>query len=353
MKSENVNPLESCQGPALTVDCMAQKLSGIPEPPRIFRGIIKPSLGCFFGPAKSGKTTLVENLAFSIASGQKTFLGDEINTESRRVMIVSLEEYCPSRTARNMRQMDGFEKKYSPAPGWRNNVFVVDDSFPRYLTNEEHWELLDAEISRIQPEFVALDSVTRTTFQPIEDSTVANILMKRLRDTTHKHNIALVLIHHTQKMDDRPLTISSMAGSRVIGQEMDFMIGVNRTTQNVRYLKNVAFRYWPDDSEYVHKFSIDSNQMIVDEGEVYESDMLVPAVSSTVLFNSDVILQNHFHEMTGGDGSVLVKTAELYGRLVTTGLMSRPTLHSGLKRLETAGIIIKPEKGCYRLNIPS
>jgi len=353
MKSENVNPLESCQGPALTVDCMAQKLSGIPEPPRIFRGIIKPSLGCFFGPAKSGKTTLVENLAFSIASGQKTFFGEEINTENRRVFNVGLEEYCRSRNARNIRQMDAFDRLYSPEPGWRENVFVVDDLFPRYLITEEHWDLLDAEIARIQPALVTLDSLTRTTIDSIEDSSVSTILMKRLRDLTHKHNIVLILIHHTQKMDDRPLTISSMAGSRVIGQEMEFMIGVNRTTQNVRYLKDVAYRFWPDDSQFVNKFSIDFNQIIVDEGEVYESEILSAAVSATGLSNNEVLLQDHFHEITGGDGSVLVKTAELYGRLVTTGLMSRPTLHSGLKRLETAGMIIKPEKGCYRLNTPS
>jgi predicted ATP-dependent serine protease len=230
---------------------------------------------------------------------------------------------------------------------------VVDDSFARYITTEEQWQLLDAEIERVKPGFVMIDSVTRTTTDSIEDSSVSTNLMKRFREMAHKHNIALVLIHHSQKMDDRPITIATMAGSRVIGQEMDFMIGVNRSTQNIRYVKDVAFRYWPDDSEFVLKFSIDSNQMIVAEEEVYESDILSSATAANETFGSDMTLQAHLQELTNGDPSIVVKTADLYARLLDTGVMTKPTIHAALKRLEKNGIILKPEKGCYRLNQPS
>lgn len=353
MKDVSVTSIENCTGPALTLDCMSERLAGLQEPPRIFRGIIRPSLGCFFGPSKSGKTTLVENLAFSIASGQSRFLNDEINCDNKRVLLVSMEEYYRSRTVRNMRQMEAYTKKYNLDPSWRDNVFVVDDTFPRYLITDEQWDLLEAEISRVNPGLVMLDSVTRTTIDSIEDSSVSTKLMKRLRELAHKHNIALVLIHHSQKMDDRPITISTMAGSRVIGQEMDFMIGVNRTSQNIRYIKDVAYRYWPDDSEFVLKFSIDFDQMITAEEEVHESDILSNATSANDILNSDITVEAHLMDITGGDTSVLVKTSELYDRIVTTGIMAKPTLHASLKRLEKNGKILKPDKGYYRINVPS
>jgi hypothetical protein len=353
--NEEISPVttDPCLGPAMSIDCLAQKLIDIPAPERIFRGIIMPSLGCFFGPSKSGKTTMAENLAFSIAAGRDEFLGEPISCDNKRVLIISLEEYYRSRTIRNKRQMDGFTQMYHLDHGWQDNVFVLDDSFPRYLLTDEHWKALEKEIERVGPGLVILDSLSRLTVDSIEDSSVATKLMKRLREITHKHGIALVLIHHSQKMDNKPVTISSLAGSRIVGQELDFMIGINRTTENIRYLKSVAFRYWPDDSEFVTKFNINFNQVIEYSGEAYESDILSSAASTNAVYDSDIVVQKHIQELTEGDHSVLIKTAELYERLVHSGLMARPTLHASLKRLENINIIEKPEKGCYRMKQPS
>lgn len=348
--SDDIVQLDSnCQGPALPLDCMVLKLEGIPEPPRIFRGIIRPSLGCFFGPAKSGKTTLVENLAYSIASGQDEFLGEPLFCENRRVLLVSMEEYSRSRTSRNKKQMDAFSKKHNLDPSWRDNVFVVDESFPRYLLSSEHWKLLEREIEKIQPGFVMLDSLSRMTTDSIEDSSVASKLMKPLRELAHKHNIALVLIHHSQKMDNRPITIASLAGSRIVSQELDYMIGINRTTANARYMKDVAYRYYPDDSEYVMRFTIDDNQLIEAGEDVYESDLISSASVSLPVNDSDKIVHETFIALAAGDASIIIKTKELYQAMVSTGVVTRPTLHAALKRLEKSGVIIKPEKGCYRL----
>lgn len=345
--------LNPCEGPAISIDCMGERLAGIPEPPRIYKGIMTPSIGCFFGPSKSGKTTLVENLAFSIASGQSQFLGDPVYSSNNRILLISCEEYYRSRTIRNQNQMSGFNKAYNLNGVWKENVFVIDETFPRYFATEEHWTLLEKEIERVNPSLVMMDSLTRLTVDSIEDSSVASRLMKRLREIAYKHGIALVLIHHSQKMDNRPVTIATLAGSRVVGQELDFMIGVNRTSQNIRYVKDVAFRYWPDDSETVLKFSIDDCQMVHSLGEAYENDLLAAANSTSSMFDSDIIVQKNIAEMAGNDASVLIKSGDLYERLVKTGTVSKPTLHAALNRLEKSGVICKPEKGSYRLNLPS
>lgn len=349
MDDSLVQIVSNCQGPALPLDCMVLKLEGIPEPPRIFRGIIRPSLGCFFGPAKSGKTTLVENLAYSIASGQEEFLGEPLFCENRRVLLVSMEEYSRSRTSRNKKQMDAFSKKHNLDPSWRENVFVVDESFPRYLLSIEHWKLLEEEIEKIQPGFVMLDSLSRMTTDSIEDSSVASKLMRPLREMAHKHNVALALIHHSQKMDNRPITIASLAGSRIISQELDYMIGINRTTANVRYLKDVAYRYYPDDSDHVMRFTIDDNQLIEAGEDVYEADLISSASTSMPVNDSDKIVHETIIALTAGNESIILKTKELYQAMVSTGVVTRPTLHAALKRLEKSGVLVKPDKGCYRL----
>ena len=354
MKNEESINTNECQGHAISIKCMSEKLQGIPEPPKIFRGIIRPSVGCFFGPSKTGKTTLAENLALSIAAGLDEFLGEPIECSNRRVLFVNMEEYYRSRTLRNQRQITAITNKYGLDQTWQENVFVVDEEFPRYMLTDDHWKLLDKEIEKVQPGIVVMDSVTRTTMDSIEDSSVSTKLMKRFREVAHKHNIALIFIHHSQKMDNRPITISSLAGSRVIGQEMDFMIGINRTSLNVRYMKDVAYRYHPDDSEFVLKFEIDFNQLINPVGEAHESDVISAATNhSPALNDNDSIVQEMILELTGGDESIIIQAAELYEKIVNTGILSRPTLHASLKRLENNGLILKPEKGTYRINNPS
>ena len=342
---------DDCQGPALTVNCLAQRFASIPEPLRVFRGIIEPSVGCFFGPSKSGKTTLVENLMFALAAGKDAYLGDPIHSSKRKVLLINLEEYPRSRTLRNKRQIEAITREQRDSPGCVENVYVIDDTFPRYFTTDEHWDSFDREIGRISPSVVMLDSMTRLTLDSIEDSSVATKIMKRLREITHRHGIALILVHHTQKINDRPITLASLAGSRVIGQEMDFMIGVNRLSNNVRYLKDVAYRYYPDDAEYVLKFQIDFNQIIQPLGEAYESDLLRAATTQTTVNENDQIILNYFLEVTSQDAAVVVHTPDLYDRFVNTGTMTRPTLHAALKRLENSGVIHKPEKGTYLLRI--
>ena len=46
-----------------------------PEPTIIWNGIVEGSKGMVVGLSKTGKTTMAENLAISIAVGRKEFLG--------------------------------------------------------------------------------------------------------------------------------------------------------------------------------------------------------------------------------------------------------------------------------------
>lgn len=347
------NQIDPCLGPSMSIDCLSAKLAGTPELKYIYRGIPEQSFGVFFGPSKSGKTTLVENLALHLVAGQTEFLGDSIYSSSRRVLLISCEEFYRNRTSRNQRQIEYLNSQLNLDRSWTNNLFVVNDEFPRYFFTEDHWILLEKEIERVQPSLVMIDSLTRLSIDPIEDSTNATKLMKRLRELTHKHGIALVLIHHTSKMDNKPITIASLAGSRVVGQEVDYLLGVNRTTNGTRYLKNVAFRYAADDDEKVLKFRINNSQIVEEIGYFTENEIILKGGGLTDLNDSDTLVLNHIMQETQGDFSTVLKTGDLYTALIETGITTKPTLHAALNRLEQSGIINKPEKGFYKLSEPS
>lgn len=340
-----------CEGPSITIDCMLERVAQMPETEYLYRGIVSPGLGIIFGPAKSGKSIFTENLLLAIASGQTSFLGDTIKNSNPRVLLFSLEEYYKSRTDRNRNQIEDIKCKQEQSETWTKDFFVIDDSFPRYLHDDKAWELLEAEIVRINPSVVMIDSMGRLTHDPIEDSVVAGKLMRKLRSIAYQHNIVLIVIHHTPKLDNKPLSIASIAGSRVIGQEVDFMIGINRTSCGDRYIKDVAYRYAPDDAEKVLKFRINDNQVIEPLGYETEASILNCAHQAPVI-GSDETLSEYFLENTSPDSPIL-KTSALYKGLVSYKFMSNPTMHEALKRLLKSGKIENLKKGEWKWIYPS
>jgi hypothetical protein len=355
MQEVNISNIEvpNCIGPSINLSCMIDRVNEMPPQNYLFRGIKIPSIGSIFGVPKGGKTIVVESLAYSVAAGLPQFIGENIYTGNNRVLLISLEEYFQSRTERNEKQIRYITEKYDLDTNWINNVFVVDENFPKHLLTDADWKMLDDEIGRIKPTMVMIDSLTRLTIEPIEDSTVATKLMKKLREITYKHNIAMVLIHHTHKMENRPITLATLAGSRVIGQELDFMIGINRTNDNDRYIKDVAYRYASDDSEFVTKFIINEHLVIESLGPAREHKLLEGTVTSEDQNPNDLKLEQYFLEYTQDDISVIIETKILKEQFVDTGIMSGPTLHASLKRLININTIWQPEKGKYALKEPS
>ena len=351
MQQVNISNIEvpNCIGPSINLSCMIDRVKEMPPQNYLFRGIKIPSIGAIFGVPKAGKTIVVESLAYSVAAGLPKFIGENIYTGNNRVLLISLEEYFQSRTERNEKQIRHFDEKYDLGSNWINNVFVVDENFPKHLLTDADWKMLDDEIGRIKPTMVMIDSLTRLTIEPIEDSTVATKLMKKLREITYKHNIAMVLIHHTHKMENRPITLATLAGSRVIGQELDFMIGINRTSDNDRYIKDVAYRYASDDSEFVTKFIINEHLVIESLGPAREHQLLEGNAISDDHNQNDQLLTQYFLDFTQGDVSVIVETKDLVNEFVTPQLMANPTLHATLSRLKESGLIYKVGIGKYAL----
>ena len=330
---------------ATPLDSMMRKVQSEPKLDFIYSGIKENSVGIVFGPSKSGKTMLCENLGMCIAAGAGNYLGKDITVKSKKVLVVSFEEHYTSRTDRNIKQVQALEQTYGS--DWLSNYIVVNEDLPRYMTTSEHWNELAQLIKSVGPVIVFLDSLTHMYSGSIEDSKVAIELTMKLRRLSEITGATVVAIHHTHKMYGQPLSIDTIAGSRVIAQELDFMIGLNRTIDGKMYIKDVAFRYVPCYSEYVSTFTIDDNCWLNLDEQVDEFKLL----SALDGRKDDVncLLISEFLQEQKEAGSNVVSSNTILERFVQTKKMSRQTMFNNLHRLERQGIITKPERGSYSL----
>ena len=135
-----------------------------------------------------------------------------------------------------------------------------------------------------------------------------------------------------------------MAGSRVIGQEADFIIGMNKIKDSGSYIKEIDFRYKQAD-EKVSILVIKANLWLKKVDEVNEDDLLAGSDGRRFSKNKDSIL-SFFKSQNGiNDGNVSIKLLkEKFNEQ-----FSIQTIHSHLKKLAEVNKIVKISHGVYKL----
>lgn len=331
----------------MPIDEMILLKDQTPPTPKIWSGIKAGSFGYVFGPSKSGKTTICENLGLSIAAGFTSFLGLPVDTKQQKVLFISLEEYWVYRTERNKKQI-ALIKDGAPA-GFEKYYLTVKEEFPRLIFFDKDWEEMRDTIIKSESKIVFIDSLTRMNFESIEESKNAVAISIKLRELSAKLNITLIVIHHTHKQYGNPITIDSLAGSRVLAQEADFLIGINRGTAGSRYYKEVAFRYERENDETVIPFTMDDSCWVVPQTPIKENALLYdPGSDGRKDETNQKIVEDTIREKVDATNPTIT-TADLKLALVDTGLMTNPTLHSSIGKLIGADIIVKEAKGVYKL----
>ena len=326
----------------LPLNEMIIKVKNEPKPEFIYSGIKEGSVGIVFGPSKSGKTIFCENLGMAIAAQLPDFLGLPLKVRNPKVLVISFEEHYTNRTMRNIQQAE--KLKAAKGESWMTNYLVAKEEMPRYISTSEHWNLLADIINKHSPGIVILDSITRMC-QGIEESAVAQQFMKNLRHLSLVTGTTIMPIHHTHKMYGQPISMDTIAGSRVLPQEIDFAIGINKTQDGKRYIKDVFFRYAPDDKETVTTFTIDDKCWLNVTGETNESNLLAAPDGRRDSSRSDKIVAYLTEKM--GTETPTAGAGELEARFVP-GEMSRTALFEWLKKLMAAGKITETD-GQYRV----
>lgn len=303
---------------------------GLPEPKYIWNGIVEGSFGYIFGAAGVGKTICCENLGISIAAGSDSFLGVPLDNSIRRnVLFIAMEEYGQFSRKRNKKQVE-----YLGLLSTDDFVFNVStENFPEYFSTQEDWDKLEKVIQESEAEVVFIDSMTRATEGPIEESGTSRKVSIKLRTIANKHNITLIVIHHSTKLHGNRITQDSMAGSRVISQEADFLYAINMT-DNVRYIKEVKCRYKPLNDK-VTIFKINDCAWLEKVKETHENYIVV-AQDSRENPSNDQLITEAIEELKGNTSSQ-VETKRVFENVSDN--IGRSEFYRRLKRLSETGKI--------------
>jgi len=310
--------------------------------PFIWGGIKVGSYGYVFGPSKSGKTTFCENFAMSLVCGKKEFLGKPLIEENPIVLFVSLEEYERPRSERNDKQL-----QFIKAPDdLKRNLLVIDDEFPKFILEEKEYKILYETIIDSKAVIVFIDSLTRMSPGDIEKSDTARRISATLKKITYEAGITMIVIHHSPKLNDRMLSIDSLAGSHVIAQEADFLIGIHKYN-GIRYIKEVASRYKREEDEKVLTFTINDDMWIEPQKYIVESS-LFKYTDRRIDDSNSVLLFNTIKDLALMKGDPAFTTNELYP--MVESFMGRSTFFVKIKEHEQMGNISQTGKGEYIFN---
>lgn len=327
-----------------TLGEMVNRVSTEPKVPMLYSAIKEGSVGLVYGVAKTGKTIFCENLGMSIAAGRNKYLGKPINTSNNKVLFVSFEEFYSGRTNRNITQLKAFSEDEKKKV--KTNFFVVTENAPKVLSSKEDWSFLRSAIKENNPGIVFLDSLTRIVEGQIENSDTAKTAMLAIREIADEYKITICLIHHSTKMDDeKAMTQQNVAGSRVISQETDFIIGINRTRDNVRYIKLVSARYADDNVNSVATFELDDNLWIRITGVAKEQDLLFPKLDRRKDNSNFDLLLSTMKAAIDEDG--FVSTSDIKKTLVTDKIISEKAMHELLGKALDLNILSNPSRGKY------
>jgi hypothetical protein len=331
------------------IDDLLRNVKSLPKENFYFEGIKENSLNLLVAQSKVGKTTMAENLATCIAAGYDNYLGKRVwSGENKKVLIINLEEFYVARTGRNAKQIAYMDTLIGNTE-WHKNLITSPVDSPRYINTNKQWQWLSDQIEKYETPFVCLDSLSRMHgSESIEDSSTSIRLMEKVKKIQEKTKTTILIVHHTNKLSNEPISMSDMAGSRILSQEADAIIALNKTPSGKRYFKPICYRYSDDSGEMVLLFERNEHQWLIPKGEVKEYKILKEFDYRVNDSNSKSIL-NHIIAATGGDRSIIVTTKELTEAFVKTKIISGVTLHTALKKLEKDGEIVRAGTAKYTL----
>ena len=322
-----------------------------PEPKILWNGIPEGSKGLVVGVSKTGKTTLAENLAFSLAVGRKDFFGKPLSGEPEKVLFINLEESYRVRSRRNAKQileLTDSEKEY-----FNENYISTPEDFPEFFESNEDWQYAKDYIEASEANIVFIDSLSHMFKGQIEATEPSVLFVKKFREYIATGNKTIIVVHHNTKGNDKPIEQDSIAGSRIIAQEFEYAIGLGNipTEQGGSYMCTLFNKYVENDSTLATLYKVSPNNWVqnlttTNKFELYKDAKFDYRTSTS---NKDSIY-DYIVSQSSQDSSI-VETAELKKHFVDSSRMSKETFHKNINQLVTQNRLFKPQKGQYQLKV--
>ncbi len=150
---------------------------------------------------KAGKSLLAYDAAFAVATGEDSFLGEQV--KQGKVLIVQCDE--PIRTARGRLLRRGFLREDAP------NVRFISDF------NISQLQFLEAELESFRPTLVIIDCLKKIYVGRAVSENSAEFAdgIYELKELITRYNAAGILIHHTNK-NQEAVGVGRVRGSSAI-----------------------------------------------------------------------------------------------------------------------------------------
>ena len=322
-----------------------------PEPTIVWNGIVEGSKGMFVGLGKTGKTTMTENLAISIAVGNRDYLGFPLSGIPKKILFANIEESYLLRTRRNIRQISKLTT--SERTLFDENYVSTPVDFPEFIYSDEDWAKLRDYIIESEADIIFIDSLSHLVEGKIESSQDCMKFVQKYRKYITPLKKTIIVVHHNVKGNDRPISQDGIAGSRIISQEFEYAIGLSNipTESGGKYFCTLFNKYVETDDTKVILYRINEENWLENLGEenkfrIYTATKPDYRQDST---NKDLIY--NYCQSQSSQGSQITVTADLMKTFVNndTKTMSKDTLYKSLDKLKAEGKIETPEKGVYKL----
>lgn len=324
-----------------------------PEPTIIWNGIVEGSKGLIAGVSKTGKTTLAENLAISLAVGKNNFFGYPLSGNPEKILFINLEESYRLRSRRNLKQIINLSEQEKVL--FSDNYLSTPENFPEFLITDQDWLDVSEYIRESDASIVFIDSLSHMFEGQIETSDPAMKFVKKFRKYISILKKTIIIVHHNTKGNDKPIDQDSVAGSRIINQEFEYAIGLGNipTQKGGNYLCMLYNKYIEKDDTTATLYKVNKDNWVENLGEANKFELYSSAKIDyrTDTTNRDLLL-NHIQSRYS-QGSQTTLTGDLKKIFVEndTKTMSKDTLHKSLDKLLEDKKIECVKRGEYQIKM--
>lgn len=223
------------------------------EIPNMLMGelIYERTIIMLFSETGLGKSLLAYQFGDAVSKG-KSILGLENNTKPQNVLLVDFEngEMVYKKRYNEVTKQNGKESYFNEYPFAFNNFHMCDledpDKYQVPKTNTIEWwfEYIKYKAEVSNSKIVIIDNLFALISQGgIESTKEVAPLIKELHKLKRSKGWTVILIHHTPKRGNDPLTRNDLAGSSNLSNLVDGVIGIGKSVydgdEHSRYIKQI------------------------------------------------------------------------------------------------------------------
>jgi RecA-family ATPase len=234
------------------------------------------------GSSDTGKSTLLRQLALSIALGLDNFVGYKIGAKANKVIYVSTEDDAASTSISLKKQINGLFPNGTLDPDALNNIKFIFDT-----TNSEDKDLitqLSDDLENIGADLIIIDAFTDVFSGDLNSSTKVREFLKSFNDLAKEYKCLILFLHHTGKRTDK------------FSASKDNVLGSQAFEAKMRVL--LELKQYPNDDK--------KRTLTITKGNYISSE--IKKYAKVLQFDEDTLLFSEFSKIPVSSISSIART---------------------------------------------